>query len=270
MTETLIAFGANLGQPRQAYDTARDLLIRTPGIVDLRTSSLYDTGPVGGRPDAPRYQNGAFAFRTTLPPLALLDRIEEIHQKLGRVRRERWEPRVVDLDLIWMDDQQVATENLLLPHPRMHYRWFVLKPAADLLPSARHPVLKETIASLLKRVEDPQPTFLLLGSALGLDRAGRQLQDRCPASRSLHCQLGPTGVPLLRIGSDVVGIVHPPQEKWEVSLDPDRTWAILLGDVPAAVGLGVTIPAVDVRSSRSDSTDALGVFLDSLRPGGIA
>jgi hypothetical protein len=75
---------------------------------------------------------------------------------------------------------------------------------------------------------------------------------------------------LLRIGSDVVGIVHPPQEKWEVSLDPDRTWAILLGDVPAAVGLGVTIPAVDVRSSRSDSTDALGVFLDSLRPGGIA
>jgi 2-amino-4-hydroxy-6-hydroxymethyldihydropteridine diphosphokinase len=128
------------------------LLRETSGIEVTRVSSFIENPAVGGPKDSPAFLNGVVEIQTVLEPEALLDRLLEIERQLGRVRREKWEPRAIDLDLILYGDRITDTPNLKIPHPLMHERRFVLEPLTEIAPNVVHPVLKTSAKDLLARL----------------------------------------------------------------------------------------------------------------------
>jgi len=146
-----VAAGSNLGN-REAYLKKAEALVRGAGqIRRLRKSPVYETEPAGG-PAQRKYLNGVWEIETGLRPEKLLERLLEIESSLGRVRGEKNAPRTIDLDILFYGDEVIKTKNLLIPHPRLHERCFVLRPLADLRPDLVHPALKKTIAQLLAEV----------------------------------------------------------------------------------------------------------------------
>ena len=144
-----IALGGNLGDRRANLERAIELLRATPGVRVTKVSSFIETPAVGGPPGSPPFLNAAAELETTLSPRQLLDRLLSIEQTIGRRRREKWGPRVIDLDLLLYGDETIAEPNLQVPHPLMHERRFVLEPLAEIAPQARHPILQRSIETLL-------------------------------------------------------------------------------------------------------------------------
>lgn len=143
----LIALGANLGDPRGALAFARR---RLAGLGEVTAASrLYRTAPVGGPPGQPDYLNAALALRTDLGAAELLRALLDVEREAGRVRRERWGPRTLDLDLLGRGDLVLDTPDLVLPHPRLLERAFVLAPLAEVAPRWRHPVAGVTVEAAL-------------------------------------------------------------------------------------------------------------------------
>jgi 2-amino-4-hydroxy-6-hydroxymethyldihydropteridine diphosphokinase len=145
-----VALGANLpsafGAPRATLEQA--LAVLDDGVLHLRElSPWYETAPVPAS-DQPWFVNAVARFATGLAPEAVLARLHEVEARFGRVRRERWEARVIDLDLIDLDGL-IREEPPVLPHPRMTERAFVLLPLADIAPDWRHPVDGRPIAELI-------------------------------------------------------------------------------------------------------------------------
>lgn len=149
-----IAFGSNLGDRLSNMLAALELLVSHDCVTCMAQSSLYETAPVGGPPGQGPYLNGVVAVRTTLTPEALLAHCQTIESKLGRIRAVIWGPRTIDLDLLLFGDVVVQTDNLILPHPRMHERGFVLVPLAEIAPDVIHPVLRCNSSELLRRRPD--------------------------------------------------------------------------------------------------------------------
>ncbi|WP_293914117.1 2-amino-4-hydroxy-6-hydroxymethyldihydropteridine diphosphokinase [Deinococcus sp.] len=152
MTQTaLIALGANLGDPLSALDWAAGEM-RALGSV-LAVSSFHKTAPVGGPPGQPDYLNAALKLGTDLPPEALLSALLNLETRYGRVRRERWGARVLDLDLIAYGELILDTPRLTLPHPRAWERAFVLGPLSEIAPEYPHPLTGQTVAAALSRLD---------------------------------------------------------------------------------------------------------------------
>ena len=147
-----IALGSNLGDRAGLIRTALDALAQTPGIRLGRVSSLLENPAVGGPEGSSPFLNAAAEIETSLDPDALLERLLEIERQLGRQRREPNAPRTIDLDLLLYGNQIIDTQNLRVPHPRMHERGFVLRPLAEIAPRAVHPQLRRTIAQLLQQL----------------------------------------------------------------------------------------------------------------------
>jgi 2-amino-4-hydroxy-6-hydroxymethyldihydropteridine diphosphokinase len=122
------------------------------GAIDA-ISSVYETDPVGYL-DQPRFLNAVLRLSTSIPPEALLDRLNEIEADLGRVRTFTNAPRTVDLDLLLYSNEIADTRRLTLPHPRMLERAFVLAPLAEIAPDLVHPVTHQTIAAHLSGLPD--------------------------------------------------------------------------------------------------------------------
>ena len=133
-----IALGSNLEDPARQVLRAMDNLSQEKGIrLELR-SRLYRSSPLGPQ-DQPDFVNAAVGVLTELSARQLLDRLLSIEKRMGRDRRERWGPRIIDLDLIWMIGEPMDEPGLKLPHPGVSERNFVLYPLAEIAPSLRIP-----------------------------------------------------------------------------------------------------------------------------------
>lgn len=147
--QAILGLGANLGDREATLRAALGLLRGTPGITLVEASPVYETEPVGVI-DQPLFLNLVAGVATTLHPEALLQRMLEIEQRLGRQRTVRWGPRTIDLDLLWFAGETRAGPGLELPHPRMFERAFVVEPLRALL---RSPCFQDsTWAELRARV----------------------------------------------------------------------------------------------------------------------
>ena len=146
----LLAFGANLGNPRSQILDAWDRVTQIPGGQGECLSSFYVTQPVGGPEHQPDYLNCSGLVHTELSPEQLLDAILEIETAMGRKRTEHWGPRIIDIDILLFGDQVIQSERLTIPHPRMHERRFVLEPAAEIVPEMVHPILGKSVKDLLR------------------------------------------------------------------------------------------------------------------------
>jgi 2-amino-4-hydroxy-6-hydroxymethyldihydropteridine diphosphokinase len=129
-----VGLGANLGDPRGQLQTALAELGARPGVELLAVSSAYESDPVGPVSDQPPFLNAVTEISTTLPAAALLAALHEIENDLGRVRTVRFGPRTCDLDLLLYGSLESDDPALLLPHPRLAERRFVLDPLAELAP----------------------------------------------------------------------------------------------------------------------------------------
>lgn len=158
MATCLISLGANLGDPVAQMQDALARLAARPEISDLAVSRMVQTAPVGGPAGQPPYVNAAARFSTTLPPEKVLAKLLEIEQSAGRKRDVRWGPRTLDLDLLLYGDLIVDTGELVLPHPRLAVRRFVLGPAVEIAAEMRHPVLGWSLARVLEHL-DSSPAY---------------------------------------------------------------------------------------------------------------
>jgi 2-amino-4-hydroxy-6-hydroxymethyldihydropteridine diphosphokinase len=154
MPKTLayLGLGSNLGDRMAALDEARALL-EAGGFKTLARSSTWQTEPVGGPPQGP-YLNEVLAGETTLSAPGLLDACLGVECLMGRVRAERFGPRTIDVDVLFYGDERRDAPGLVIPHPRLHERLFVLVPLAEIAPDLRHPGLGLTAAEMRARCPD--------------------------------------------------------------------------------------------------------------------
>jgi 2-amino-4-hydroxy-6-hydroxymethyldihydropteridine diphosphokinase len=153
MHRVFLSLGSNLGDRKESLNRAVDLLSLHAGrIVGL--SSIYETEPWGCTA-CPDFYNMVVELDTSLDPFRLLDVLHEIEFLCGRTTNaERYAPRTMDIDILLVDDLVIASESLLLPHPLIQARRFVLQPLSELAPALIHPLEKKTIRQLLETCTD--------------------------------------------------------------------------------------------------------------------
>ncbi|MBE9077069.1 2-amino-4-hydroxy-6-hydroxymethyldihydropteridine diphosphokinase [Romeria aff. gracilis LEGE 07310] len=145
-----IALGSNLGDSRATLLQAIELIDQTEEVEVKARSRLYQTAAVG--PPQPDYLNACALLRTTLLPHALLSQLLAVETSFGRVRRERWGPRTLDIDLLLYGDWVIELPGLSVPHPRLHERPFVLVPLSEIAPMWQHPLLDKSLFQLAEAV----------------------------------------------------------------------------------------------------------------------
>jgi 2-amino-4-hydroxy-6-hydroxymethyldihydropteridine diphosphokinase len=146
MPTLYLLLGSNLGDRTFYLEEAIFRLGAVLGETAVK-SSRYETA-AWGLTDQPAFLNQVLAFETLLSPEKILAVTQQVEQDLGRIRKERWGARVIDIDLLFYGQQVLETPALHLPHPQLHLRRFTLLPLAEIAPDFQHPVLKKTISEL--------------------------------------------------------------------------------------------------------------------------
>ncbi len=149
MVTAYLGLGSNLGEREEFLRQAVERLARLPALRLTGISSVYETEPVG-RLDQPAFLNLVIRVEAELKPHALLAVCQEVEAILGRVREERWGPRVIDIDILLYGQESVAEPDLVIPHPEMGMRAFVLVPLAELEPEVRGPGGELAAAGLVR------------------------------------------------------------------------------------------------------------------------
>jgi 2-amino-4-hydroxy-6-hydroxymethyldihydropteridine diphosphokinase len=154
MIITYLILGTNMGDRFQNLGIARSLLQKSAGTI-TGNSSVYETEPWGFETDT-SFLNQVISLETHLSPELLLKKVLEIEKQSGRVRKlgKGFESRIIDIDILLYGDSVINTTNLVVPHPHMQQRMFVLVPLSEVIPDYVHPVLKRTILELKNRCTD--------------------------------------------------------------------------------------------------------------------
>jgi 2-amino-4-hydroxy-6-hydroxymethyldihydropteridine diphosphokinase len=144
--------GGNLGTREDNLTKARELLNLHCGII-TKASSIYETA-AWGNTDQPSFLNQALELATTLNARQLIRHILKVEKMMGRVRQEKYGPRIIDIDILLFNDEKHNYHFLKLPHPEMQNRRFVLLPLAEIAAEANHPVFNKSITELLNECKD--------------------------------------------------------------------------------------------------------------------
>lgn len=161
MTTAYIGIGSNLEDKHHNCLKAVEMIEQMPGCKLTGSSDWYLTKPVGVKGQE-WYVNGVVSISTKVPPRDLMVKLLSIESDMGRVRTERWEPRIIDLDILLYGRKIINEEDLRVPHPLMHLRKFVLVPLVQLAPDLIHPSLGVTMAELLGEMQDNGQEVLAL------------------------------------------------------------------------------------------------------------
>ncbi len=149
----LLALGSNMGNRVENIKSAVHYLVDTGILSSPVVSSVYESEPVGVK-EQPWFLNAAISGETTLPPNILIQACKSLEYLMGRVVRQRWHEREIDIDILLYGSDVVNCSKLTVPHPRMHERKFVLVPAAEIAGPAVHPCLHKSVDELLATCKD--------------------------------------------------------------------------------------------------------------------
>jgi len=142
-----LGLGSNLGDRHATIHRAIETLSKHPECEVITLSDLYETDPTTLY-QQPKFINGVAHIKTLLTPQALLTLCEDIEKQLGRTEKGNWDPRTIDIDILLYDDRVISTDTLMIPHPLMHVRDFVLMPFMDIDNTVQHPLLGKTVKEL--------------------------------------------------------------------------------------------------------------------------
>jgi dihydroneopterin aldolase/2-amino-4-hydroxy-6-hydroxymethyldihydropteridine diphosphokinase len=148
-----LALGSNMGDKEGYIRQALQGMDANPEIRVGKCSTLIRTAPYGGV-EQDDFLNGAVEIETLLPPLELLEELHRLEQNANRERKIHWGPRTLDLDILLYDNDIISVEQLMVPHPDMLNRTFVLEPMAEIAPCLRHPLEGKTMVQLLKELKE--------------------------------------------------------------------------------------------------------------------
>ncbi len=149
MKKIFLALGSNIGDRKKNIDRALHLLQEK--VFDIKASRIYVSKAVGYEKQ-PEFFNMVARGFTELSPYELLDFVKDVEKRVGRIKRFRWGPREIDIDILFYEDMQINSDILIIPHPRLHERDFVLYPLAEIEPDYIHPVFQKPISQLLENV----------------------------------------------------------------------------------------------------------------------
>ena len=152
MNVAFLLIGGNMGNREENLQTAKSLIYQYCGKI-VKSSSLYQTA-AWGKTDQPAFLNQALQIETRLTAEELMRQILAIEKMMGRQRKEKYGPRIIDIDVLLFNDEQHDSPFLKIPHPEMQNRLFALIPLAEIAPTARHPVFNKSITQLLKETPD--------------------------------------------------------------------------------------------------------------------
>ena len=152
MHSVYLLLGSNLGDRNFFLQKAKELIEIDIAPVS-QASSVYETQPLGNT-DAPDYFNQVVKLETSIPALNLLEKLLNIEVILGRLRKEKWGSRTIDIDILLYGEEIINAPGLQIPHPEMHKRGFTLAPLAEIAPALIHPVLNKNILQLKNDLKD--------------------------------------------------------------------------------------------------------------------
>jgi len=190
-TTAYIAIGSNLGDRHRFIESALNMLAENDDIEVVRAGTVNETEPLAA-PDQPKYLNTVAELKTTLTAEGLYSTLVKVETCLGRQRSGKWAPRTVDLDILLFGQDVINLPDLIVPHPQMHIRSFVLSSLCELDSGLLHPVLQESVDELSKRlngmdfVRDPnRPQLISIAGVVGVGKTtlARYLAD------ALDCEI---------------------------------------------------------------------------------